>query len=176
MALSGDDRMSIDEFREYIEDAVAADERYGAAMRWESPDGSVLSSRFDAESDCWFEVAVLPTALTVQVGLLTTDADREAEIKQAISEMEGGASAMLGESFADAGLDWPDPPIEIGRSPDGAFCVFTTAALDEIADLDSSEVRDRAVRMLEGYLIAFGTLLEPLDEFETVDEEEEEEE
>lgn len=170
MTLSADHRMTVDEFREYVEDAVAPDERYGPPIRWEAPDGSVLVSRFDAGGRCWFEVAVHAGVPSVQVGLLAADPEIAEDIKATIAEVEGGAADWLAENFAEAGLDWSDPPVETGLSADNAFRVFTTLTLEYLSELESGEVRDQVLRMLEGYFIAFGPVLEPTEPFEPIDE------
>ena len=66
--------------------------------------------------------------------------------------------------FVEAGLDWKLPTVEHNSEP-GQDCRFATPLeVEEPADLDTDEVRDKTLRMLEGYLIAFGPAIIVEDE------------
>jgi hypothetical protein len=156
MALSSDDQNRIEGFREYIEDTIATDDRYGSAVREDSD--KVLATRFHEGTACWFEVALLPSAKQVRVGFFTTDPAINTECEQVIVESGETAVRFVGQAFEEAGLDWPSPPVEHGKEGN-AFFYASPVKLDEMIDLDSDELRDKAFRMLEGYLIAFGPAL-----------------
>lgn len=158
MPLSDQDRERIESFRTYIQDTVATDDRYGPGERKDAADQSTLATRFMEGRSCWFEVALRPAARQVRVGFFTTDAATNEECELVISESGVSPERFVGEAFAEIGLDWPEPPVEHGR--DGNASYFATAlTLDELADLDSDEVRNKTLLMLEGYLLAFGPAL-----------------
>lgn len=160
MAMSEPDAILIEAFQEYVEGAVEADDRYGAMSRCDGEGGSIVASRFEAGRSCWFEVAVHLDVPRLTVGFLTSDASMVREIEQAIEDSDGTIQGYVAEGFCEAGLDWPDPKVEqIGEA--GAFTYFVTPVdLDELADLTLNEVRGKTVRMLEGYMIAFGPVIE----------------
>jgi hypothetical protein len=143
-------------FRKYVEDSVANDDRYGAATRCDADDGTVLATRFDAGSSCWFEVVIhVPTA-QVRVGFLTTDSQVDEELAEAIRESVGSLAAFVGEGFQEAGLEWESPIVNHETGDGLGFSYTTPIDLDELLELDRDEIRDKVVRMLEGYLVAFG--------------------
>ena len=173
MPLSEDEREIIEMFRDYVAGAVAADDRYGPATRHDQEDESTLALRFEPATACWFEVAVRPFLPQIRVAFVTRDQTRSEEIEQAVAEAGGSLEAFVGEAFRDAGLDWPDPPVEHYREPDGLFYFATpleaveSQELDDftgLVDLEHEQIRGRILRMLEGYLIAFGPAIEPEDD------------
>lgn len=149
-------REKIEDFRTYIEDSVATDDRYGPAQRHDQEDESTLTTRFEAGPSCWFEVAVRPMIPQIWVGFLTSDGWINEEIEQAIEDSGGSMEKFVGLGFAEAGLDWADPPVEHYREGDEYSYFGTPLELDEVPDVDLTEVRNKTLRMLEGYLIAFG--------------------
>jgi hypothetical protein len=156
MPLSEDDVELIEAFRAYIEDFVAADDRYGPSSRVSSDDESITACRFEAGPSSWFEVAVHHTTPQVRVGFLTMDTSVGDEVEQAIQDAGGTLNGYVGGGFVDAGLDWPDPPVEQLHEP-GEYSYFATPLeIDDFGDLDFADIRGKVVRMLEGYLIAFG--------------------
>ncbi|HNQ24189.1 MAG TPA: hypothetical protein PKK06_13965 [Phycisphaerae bacterium] len=168
MPLSDWDAATIEEFRTYIESMVSGDERYGPAQRADAADDSEFASRFALGSYGAVEMAIHPSGPQVRVGFLTTDKARDEEIEQGIQEAGETVSQFVGLGFHDAGLGWYDPPVERYRDDRGFH--FTTAfQLDELDALATPEIRDWVLRMLEGYVIAFGTYA--VDEvFEEMDE------
>ena len=60
---------------------------------------------------------------------------------------------------SDAGLDWDEPPVEHYREGGEFFYFATPLELDDLGDLDWPETRNKVVRMLEGYLVAFGSAI-----------------
>jgi len=156
MPLTEQDRETMEAFRTFIQDSIAPDDRYGAARRHDRDDESLLAVRFEAGPSCWFEVAVRPTIPQVRVGFLTSDRWKSEECEQAIQDSGDSMNEFVGTGFEEAGLDWPEPPVEHFREA-GQFFYFATALpIDELRDLDLDETRDKTLRMLEGYLIAFG--------------------
>ena len=156
MPLSEQDRDRIEAFRTFIADSVATDDRYGPAARHDREDGSTLATRWHAGPSCWFEIAVRPLIPQVRVGFLTEDRWKSEELEQAIQDSGDTMSEFVGVAMEDAGLDWPEPPVEHYREGGQYFYFATPLTIEELRDLDSDEVRDKTLRMLEGYLIAFG--------------------
>jgi len=158
MALSQNDREVVEAFRSFIEDSVSADDRYGTASRHDRPDGSLIASRFHAGGPCWFELSVRPARTEIRVGFVTDDAVTNDGMLELIADAGQTMSEFVGAGFTEAGLDWGDPPVS--HTQEGAMFTFTTSlTVEELREFDSDEVRDKAMRMLEGYLIAFGPAL-----------------
>ncbi len=156
MGLSNEERNRIESFREYVEDSIATDDRYGEAVRSDSD--TALATRFFEGTSCWFEVAVLPGSKKLRVGFFTTDPAIGTDCEQVIEESGETAVRFVGQAFEEAGLDWPNPDVEHGKEANASFYA-TPIAYDDVVELDSDDFRDRAVRMMEGYLIAFGPAL-----------------
>ncbi len=156
MALPEDLVERIESFRSYVEGAVEADDRYGKVSRHDRDDGSTLASRFEAGESCWFEVAVRPMIPQVRVGFVTSDRWKSEELEQAIQDSGDSMEEFVESGFTEAGLDWDEPPVEHHREAGEFFYFVTPLALEEVAELDDTPIRDKVVRMLEGYLIAFG--------------------
>ena len=165
MALSEDERAIIEDFRDYVVGAVAADDRYGPATWHDQEDESTLALRFEAARACWFEVTVRPFVPQIRVAFVTGDQTRSEEIEQVIAEAGGFVSAAVHAS--------PDPPVEHYQEPDGLFYFATpleaveSQELDDftdLVDLEREQIRGRILRMVEGYLIAFGPAIEAEDD------------
>jgi len=159
MTLSNADLDRIEAFRTFIEDSVSADERYGAAARHDREDGSTVATRFSAGPTCWFEVAVRPLIPQVRVGFLTDDRWKSEETEQAIQDSGDNMHEFVEIGFEEAGLEWPNPPVERYREGGKYFYFATPLTIDDLTDLDQETVRNKTLRMLEGYLIAFGPMI-----------------
>jgi len=174
MALSSEERDFVAAFREYVEDTATKDERYGPVSRTDSADGSVVRSRFALIDTAWIEADVRTVIPEVRVGFGTTDP----AIRDGIMEMLGESGVTLeqivGTGFADAGLDWPNPVVDTAVNH-GESTFATPLPLEELHDLNSDEIRDKTLRMLEGYMIAFGAAFPPEDDDEFEDKEDDEE-
>lgn len=175
MPLSEEERDMVDAFREYLQGTVAADDRYGTVTHADSDDGAVFAIRFEANSICWFEVAVEVSIPRIRVGFLTTDESLGAEAEEVIQDSGETLQSHVGESFRHAGLDWVDPPVERIQREGEYFCYATPLPIDEIPDLEWDDVRGKVVRMLEGYLIAFGPAIEVADHDDDDEDEDEDE-
>jgi len=156
MALSEQDLERIESFRDFVETSCAGDDRYGSPSRHDREDGSILATRFEAGPQCWFEMAIRPNIPQIRVGFLTDDRWKSEEIEQAIEDSGDTMQEFVELGFEEAGLEWPDPIVEHFREAGKYFYFSTPLTLDELAGLDQDEVRNKALRMLEGYLIAFG--------------------
>lgn len=159
MAFSEEDHEVIEAFRTYIEDSVANDDRYGACNRLDRDDASTLALRFEATPTCWFEVALRPLIPQIRVAFLTNDRWLSEELEQAIQDSGDSMEEFVGVGMNEAGLDWDEPPVEHYRDGGEFFYFATPLAIEELPDLERDQVRNKVVRMLEGYLIAFGPAL-----------------
>ncbi len=160
MPLNDEQREQIAAFRTYIADAVANDDRYGEAVRCDRDDESTLAMWFEAGPSCWFEVALRPSIPQVRVGFLTDDRWRSEEVEQAIQDSGDTMEEFVEVGFDEAGLPWENPPVEHYRESGKYFYFATPLALDDLEDLDQESLRNKVLRMLEGYLIAFGPVLD----------------
>lgn len=159
MAFSEEDHEVIEAFRTYIEDSVANDDRYGACKRLDRDDASTLALRFEATPTCWFEVALRPLIPQIRVAFLTNDRWLSEELEQAIQDSGDSMEEFVGVGMNEAGLDWDEPPVEHYRDGGEFFYFATPLVIEELPDLERDQVRNKVVRMLEGYLIAFGPAL-----------------
>ena len=158
MALSSEDLERIEAFRNYIEDSVASDDRYGPASRHDPESQAWFASRFEAAPNCWFEVGVKPSPAQVHVAFLTSDTERAGIGRQTIEESGGGTEQYIAATFAELGIDWPDAHVE--QASEGDLTRYTTVtALDDLDDLDSEQRRNQALSVLEGMLVAFAPAL-----------------
>jgi len=173
MPMTEVDRTIVEAFRTYIEDAVEADERYGPKQRHDREDGSTLATRFSAGPNCWFEVSVRPLIPQLRVGFLTDDRWKSEELEQHIQDSGDTMQEFVGLGFEEAGLPWPEPPVEHYREGGTYFYFATPLQLDEVADLESDRIRDKTLRMLEGYMIAFGPAIDVEEDVDVDDDEDE---
>ena len=160
MPLGEEDRATIDAFIEYIEGATAHDERYGEVHGVESDDESKVGVRFEAGAASWFELVVLPDDLAVQVAFVTTD---QAEYEEIAAGGEADGETVQGlvhVGFREAGLDLPDAEVEQHSDDEGEFGFTTKFSIEYFFELDQESYRNRALSMLEAYLVAFGPMLD----------------
>jgi len=151
-------------FLDYVEGAVAADDRYGPVGRCKSDDESIIASRFEAFESCWLEVAVHREPPRITVGFLTGESSVEQEIENGLADLGGTLKDLLAQGFQEAGLKWNNPPIE-RLDETGQYAYYVTPVdLDELRDLELEEHRAKTIRMLEGYLITFGPAIELTDD------------
>lgn len=143
-------------FRNYVEGSASTDERYGPVQRHDREDQSLLASRFEMAPQCWLEVALRPFVPQVRIGFVTTDRWKSEDAESMIEDSGDSMPEFVGVGFNDAGLDWDEPPVEHFREAGQFFYFATPLEIEDLRELDSDALRDKALRMLEGYLIAFG--------------------
>lgn len=156
MPPSEHDKERVELFRAYIEDATASDDRYGPVSRDDREDGSLLASRFAPAPNYWFEVAIRPFIPQVRVGFLTDDRWKSEEAEQFIEDSGDSMSEFVGMGMEEAGLDLPEPTVEHFREAGKYYYFSTPLTIDSLAELDREEFRNKVLRMLEGYMVAFG--------------------
>ena len=163
MPLSDWDGAAVDEFRTYIDSMVTGDERYGDASKHDAADESVLATRFELGPAGRLEYVLHTAEATVEVAFVTPDRTCRTEIEETLEEVGQTLSQFVAQGFADAGLRWPDPPVEFAHVGE-EFRYATAIKLEELDELSKSQVRDRVLRMLEGNLVAFGLFAVPDEE------------
>lgn len=174
MPLTELDRDFINHFRTYIEDALAQDDRYGKPQRHDREDGSILATRFEVGPNFWLEVSVRPFIPQLRIGILTDDRWKSEELEDLIESSGDSMVEFVELGFDEAGLDWKDPPVEHFRDGGKYFYFATPLELSELGELHADEPRAKALRMLEGYLIAFGpaVIVESAEEGDELDDDE----
>ncbi len=174
MPLTDDEREQIAAFRTYIADAVGNDDRYGEAIKCDREDESTLAMQFEAGPSCWFEIALRPSIPQIRVGFLTDDRWRSEEVEQAIQDSGDTMEEFVEVGFEEAGLPWEEPPVEHYRDSGKYFYFATPLALEDLFELEQDVIRNKVLRMLDGYLIAFGPALEAEAAVEGEEDEDEE--
>ncbi|MEK6674813.1 MAG: hypothetical protein AABZ47_04065 [Planctomycetota bacterium] len=149
------DREFVEGFLEFVEDSASPDDRYGTATRRNSDDGAVASSHFHIGGPCWLEVTADSNKKQVRVGFIADDREVISGIDELLSESGQSLSQFVGAGFEEAGLRWSEPMVDRFETSD-RFGFTTSIALEEFSDLESDNLRDKTLRMLEGFLIAFG--------------------
>jgi hypothetical protein len=153
-------------FRNFIEDSCAHDDRYGHVSRSDSEDGTVQATRFEVDECCWLEAAVIPDVTQIRVSFITSDRTIYEEIEESIEASGTSPQQLVQAMFAEAGLDWKDPPVERSQGGESSYGFATVWPLEDLQDLEQDAVRNRVLRMLEGYMLAFvpATILEDDEE------------
>jgi hypothetical protein len=146
-------------FREYIEQSIADDDRYGELSRHDRPDGSLLASRFQMGEKCWLEIALRPFVPQIRIGFLTNDRWKSEEAEELIESSGDSMTEFVELGFSDAGLDWVNPPVEHFREAGEFFYFATPLDIDDLRELEGDEVRDKVQQMVEGFLLAFGAII-----------------
>lgn len=159
MPLTDNDRKTIADFRAAFERHWGGDGRFGASVRDDRPDESVLSTRFAIMDRLWLDLTIRPFIPQIRVGIVTDDRWKNEELEERIEETGDTMPEFLELGFDEAGLDWREPAVEHYRDQGKYFCFATPLELKMIADLMKPEIADRARRMFEGYYQAFGAAI-----------------
>lgn len=155
MSLTDPQRACIAAFRDSIESALTDDRRFSAVTRHDRPDGSTLATRWQAAEHVWFELALRPFIPQVRIGILTDDRWKSEDFEDKIEESGDSMSEFVGLGMNEAGLNWDEPPVEHYRADLTHFYFATPLELQSLDDLSQPAVRDRALKMLDGYFRAF---------------------
>lgn len=174
MTLSDDDQQIIEPFLVYIEEFEESDERYGPAGRHAYAKNGCPALRFMAGADWSFEVHVEADAPRVRIAFVSEQSGVIDEVLQAMEESGTTPAALVESGFRETGLDWPEPPVERIDASCGTEGFATFLPLEHIVDLADARIRTKIIKMLEGFLIAFGPEVEL--EFWDDDEENEDDE
>jgi hypothetical protein len=160
MPLAETDSSIVADFRTWFEAQIDSADRFTDVTRCDRDDQSTLATRWAAAPAVWFEMALRPALPQVRVGILTDDRWLSEEFEQGIEDSGDTMYEFVEEGFHDAGLNWPDPPVEHFRDQ-GKYFYFSTAldfkSLDQLKD--DADLRIRIKQMFEGYYAAFSPLI-----------------
>jgi len=159
MTMTATDRTTIEDYRAWLEQQAAGDERLGPPQRVERDDGSQLATRFALTESVWAEAAVRPTAKQLLVSVLTDDRWKSEEMEQGIQDSGESMEEFVELGFDDAGLSWTEPPVLHYREAGKLFYFSTPLDLDSLSALGDPDVRQKSWQMLQGYAGAFGPLV-----------------
>ncbi|MFQ5463293.1 MAG: hypothetical protein ACE5E5_11790 [Phycisphaerae bacterium] len=161
MTITSEQSEIVDAFLDYLDGEFSGDERYGPAERYDRKDESSRALRFSLGPNCWIEAAVRPAVPEVRVGFVTDERSIFDEILNLLADAEETPSENLERALADAGLPWEDPVVD-QETIDERFHRFSTPlkleVLDDL-DLGFMKVRSKVPKMIEAYLVAFGSAI-----------------
>lgn len=156
MLITDEDWATVDAFRTYVEDSTACDDRYGASSRDDQPDDALFVSLFDAGPSCWFAITVDAAAPRISVGLLVDGEAQTANMKRAIEELGKTVEELVEWGFQEAGLVPGGLATAVFDDDTDPTVCETSFEPEDLMDLDGDLVRNKTLRLLEAYLIAFG--------------------
>ncbi len=166
MAITSEQNEIVDAFLDFLDGEFSGDERYGPSERYDRKDESSRALRFSLGPNCWIEAAVRPNVPEVRVGFVTDERMIFDEIVNLLADAEETPSQNLERAMADSGISWEEPVVD-QETIDERFHRFSTAftleALDDL-DLGFMKVRSKVPKMIEAYLIAFGSAIVMDDE------------
>lgn len=123
--------------------------------RHDRPDHWVMASRWPIDRHWWLELAVRPTVPQIRVAAVTDDTMCSRDAETMISESSLTLREFIGLGFHDAGLAWPEPPVEHYREDAERFCFATPLDLASLEDLRGEAMREKVLKMLDGYHRSF---------------------
>lgn len=151
---------AVEEFRGKLEAKFASDERFRSVSRLDREDGSTLATHFQVADSLWLEIAVRPGIPQVRVGIVTDDRWKNEDLEDAIEETGDTMSEFVELGFDEAGLEWPNPPVEHYRDQGKYFCFTTAFEPDGLDALRDAGTLQKTTRMFEGYYEAFRGAIE----------------
>ncbi|MFQ5492171.1 MAG: hypothetical protein ACE5GE_15755 [Phycisphaerae bacterium] len=163
MAHTQTDQTVIDAYRDWLEAALASEERLGPPERIDRPDGSNLATRFAIAPSVWVELAIRPVAGQLQASVLTDDRWISEEMEEAIQDSGDTMQEFVEMGFEDAGLEWIDPPVMHYREAGKLFYFSTPLDIQSLADLNDDALRTKTRQMVQGYCNAFSPVLAAKD-------------
>jgi len=161
MAITSEQSEIVDAFLDFLDGEFSGDERYGPAERYERKDESARALRFALGPNCWIEAAVRPDVPEVRVGFVTDERSIFDEIVNLLADAEETPSENLERALTDSGLPWEDPVVEQETIDERVHRFSTPLKLEALDDLDLvfMKVRGKIPKMIEAYLIAFGSAI-----------------
>jgi len=149
---------SVAAFRDWLTEQLAVNERMGPAQTDDRDDGSTLTTRWPIGENLFMQVTLRPLIPQVRVGIVTDDRWKSEEIEQGVQDSGDTMEEFLELGFSDAGLDWDEPPVEHYREQGKWYSFITPVELASLDELAAQKLRDKVLRMINGYLISYGTL------------------
>jgi len=99
---------------------------------------------------------VRPNVPQLRIGVLTDDRWKSEDFEEKIQESGDTMSEFVGMGFEEAGLAWHEPPVEHFREEMRHYYFSTAVNLESVGSLNDAALREKARRMVVGYLNAFG--------------------
>lgn len=160
MSLRPEQAALVEEFRSAFERRYADDPRFRSRVRRDREDGSTLSTHFQVADSLYLEVAIRPGIPQLRAGILTDDRWKNEDLEDAIEESGDTMSEFVELGFDEAGLDWPNPPVEHYRDQGRYFCFSTAFELAGLEQLRDPATAQKLAAMFEGYYAAFRRAIE----------------
>ena len=145
----------IEAFRAGVEALASTRLGLPLAERHDREDHWILTTRWSIERRWWLELTVRPTLPQIRVAAVTDDRDRSRDAERMIAESSLTPREFMGAAFREAGLHWPEPPVEHYREGADRFCFATPLDIESLSELAGEAIRDRVLRMLDGYCRCF---------------------
>lgn len=146
------------EFREWLTAKIAEDDRFGVDDDDDRDDGSTLTTRWSITDELYIQVSIRPLIPQLRVGVVTDDRWKSEEIEQGVQDSGDTMDEFLELGFADAGLDWDEPPVEHYRDQGKWFSFITPLELDRLEMLADNATRDKVLKMIDGYCRSYGEM------------------
>ncbi len=162
MAVDDAARMKIEAFRQRFREKYAGDARFQAVEDADREDGSSLATRFKLADHLWLEMCLRPHIPQLRAGIVTDDRWISEDLEQVIEDSGDTMSEFVELGFEEAGLEWPEPPVEHYREAGRDFYFSTGFELDSLDALDDPQVFEKICRMFDGYYEAFKPAIEKL--------------
>lgn len=161
MTLTEDQQGMVDSFLSFVAGECSGDDRYGESESFRRDAENIIGVRFTLGPNCWLETSVETESPRVRVGFMTDDDNIRNDLMGLFDEMEESPSQVLERALDEAGLPWESPPVEEVKEEGRFHFFFTPLSIDAIDDLDFefTRVRSKVPRMLEAYMIAFGSAI-----------------
>ncbi|MDA0838544.1 MAG: hypothetical protein O3B01_16625 [Planctomycetota bacterium] len=152
----------VDAFRDWI--ARTAREKVPAVGTTRKVDGEgeyqdSLALRLYTDTQLWLEVNILPGESILRVGLASDDRTMNEDAEQLIEDSKDPMDEFLELGLADAGYEDEEGHRMDHFRESGIFYFATSLPLPDIASLQG-ELREQAMRLVEGYATAFEELIE----------------
>lgn len=145
-------------FRQWLRKELESDNLFGAPQDDDREDGSTLTTRWPIADDLFIQVSLRPMIPQIRVGVVTDDRWKSEEIEQGVQDSGDTMDEFLELGFADAGLDWEEPPVEHYRDQGKWFSFITPLEIDAIEQLEDGKVREKVMQMIKGYCLSYGKL------------------
>lgn len=158
MVLTEAQIQTIAQFRTWVDERLAADAAFGPPVHSDRPDLSTLTTRYRLGRKLHLEVTIRPLLPQVRVGIVTDDRWRSEELEDGVESSGDSMEEFLEVAFAEAGLDWEEPPVEHYRHEGTWYSYITPVDLKSLDELSAPELREKVGRMIAGYVASYGQL------------------
>jgi hypothetical protein len=151
MSLTKRELTLIELFRSGVETLAGTKLGLSDPERHDRDDHWIISIRWLIDQHWWLELIIRPTLPQVRVGVVTDDQDRCRDVEKMIVDSSLNLREFIGLGFKSAGLNWAEPLVERFREGADRFCFATPLDLSSLEDLTGELIRDKILKMLDGY-------------------------